>query len=1135
MENLPTPSDDGSARRRRITAIVAAAVFLAATIYYAWDLRSREVEVMESQDLGIAHEMYANGDPNLPTDQSPVYYVFLHFWERLSRSSYAFLRFPSAVFGGCAVLCVFLLAAGEAGLTAGLLAALLMTLSPLVIYFARTARMYAVVIAAASACLLFAHRYVVRTRKTWDLFWCLAFAVLGIYSHLFGLLLAGSVGLLVLLVAVRRLKLLVRAAIPAVVAIGAIVPQLLRIANVIRHTQGRSALYGGVAHQWGPFFRSLAKDFFLGYGNPPLRFPWAVGVAVGLLVVGILGLRGRGLLAALVLFAPGLAVGWHLSATAPFETRYLVYLIPAVAAFGGIGLAKLRRFWIWAPLATVAVAFQYAAVKGEYEPPPIDWKEAGAFIDQVKQPGDVVAVFPDYWRNTFQRFWPSGETVPFTRVEELDRIQARGRRVIVVRGPGNYRENVENYINKHAAVGQRFRTKVRDRLAVYVLDARPPVKPDLAATDDPSVLVTGIVGSGGYPWQEGGDAENPFARLAGVFRSADLVVAEYHPYAAFEQTTLQKIYLQRNLGPREPNVSVARFLADAGVRAALPVPPDKGAPDGTFVLNQGGIEAVAAGKTWSDARPWVRTLKGVNVAFLYSGQRISAGDPRSPVKGNATLAEFEKAVRGAREAAGPTGRLVVFLPHPVNNDRFARADDQVLARRAIGLGADAVIGVGGGAAAALEEYRGGIIAYSLGTLLRPPFLRGGLLGSLGTLLRLSFPREGKPRWEIVPVTFDDAFRPAFSPPERFAALRPEDPDDPAAEHLAGRLIHARVVVTDPSGANRDATRWTGDVSVGDSLGEGYTDGAAHVSTAMSISTGVHRRGIELAPRGVKKIAVTFPQVVLGEKLRIVYGLADSTIIAARKPAQRLNVAANGKTLLNKTVQNLTDWNTADVDTKPLAGTAQDLTITVEGSKKTDFAVVVDPIVLRGPETVKLLARAPYHFADHFEEARVSAVKPDAAETCWGPDEAYRWLAGEENGKYAEGVLYKRWICGDLPWNATALTVQKSGGDLRPAIWHHPLNGADKLLAYGPLKVRSTIRGFVGFTDLAAPKKDVPIDFTILVGGREVYRQSVPSTRGWKPFAVDLPADLRGKEAEITFRVRAAADKWRHFCFDAWME
>jgi hypothetical protein len=96
------------------------------------------------------------------------------------------------------------------------------------------------------------------------------------------------------------------------------------------------------------------------------------------------------------------------------------------------------------------------------------------------------------------------------------------------------------------------------------------------------------------------------------------------------------------------------------------------------------------------------------------------------------------ALSDARRRLGSTGKLVVFVPASADYGRLATDAERRIARGIAELGADVVVGQGGYAAKEIEHYERSVIAYSLGTVVRPPTLSLSTQDSSGIALRLQF-------------------------------------------------------------------------------------------------------------------------------------------------------------------------------------------------------------------------------------------------------------------------------------------------------------------------------------------------------------------------------------------------------------
>ena len=1151
----------------RLVGIIAFAIFLLSVGLFAADLSSREPSNMESQDLEVARNLFT--DLSLPIDQSPLYYVIYHFWQSFYDSSFAYLRFLSCLFAGLAAVIIFLLAKMEFGNSGGLIAALLFTTNPMVVEEARTARNYTLVLLLSLMCLYYSYIYLTNTRKPRHLTLFVVFAVLSIYTHLFMLLFVGSIGIFFIIdlaknrTDLKHVSLILK---KAFVGLLLVIPQLIRISSVFQYTEDRIGIYSAMPHGPVSFFLSIGREFYFGGVDAKAISSYFLIPILILLLIGLASQGRRSALLGLPLLIPSIGVAWILSVNNPMHPRYLIYLIPVTVLFISAALVRMRHVFIWGPLLILVTAVNVTAVKKEFDIPKSDWPEAARFIESIRQPGDVVTAFPDHWRWTLRRFYHDDELTSFTFVPDLDRIRMRGNRVIIVRVPDRPFNDVNAYLKKYAKVEQTFSTKVRKKISVHVLEPASLPRPELGPSDDPSILFTGIVGSGGYPWQKASPGENPFDSLSDVFKSADLTIASFLPYGPplFKWVVSQPGVF----GSLKPNERVLSSLVNAGVGALAMLPPLGHTTNALDLITAVGIQSIPLQPQWNQAEPQIFVVRGLKVGILHCGQSVFTDRPSFKDKGDAVLADVENAVRRAKKTVGPDGRLVVFLPQLDDTDRLFRWEDQEIAHRAIDLGATVVIGTGGYAVKELEEYKDGVIAYSLGTLLRPDTFGRVTLDSSGILLRIIFPQNEKPSYDIVPVTFDDLARPLIARNDAVKNVVWHGPGREDAENLMDRLVTARVNLLSKEGEKKEISEWVPGPTTPTSLidryfdriihffeswlprvprpktfHEGYTNGKVMVALDGVISQGIFRRAIVFSPSRNKTLTATFPKIFLGERLRISYGLDDKTIrdkTKSPKP-QMLRLSIAGNWLFEKKVDYVTGWHSAIVDMADLAGTECDVVIALQASERSSFPVAVDVVIERDPDTLSALETQPYAFENHLREAKVVLEGKEGFDRfCTGPDETFRYLRGgkrkfEEHGPFAEGILFSRWVCSDLPWDSVARTIQKSGGELRPAIWLHPAVGAKRKLSFGPLELRSEIQGYFGLTDLAVTKTTADLTFVIMVGDRKLFSKKITNKAGWTSFQVKIPPDLQRQNQEIVFMATCGKPTWRHFCFNAWMQ
>jgi len=1151
----------------RWNTLLAVTIMVASFIYFCHDLDSREPELNESQDIAIAHELFTTW--MIPVDQSALYYVILNFWERLYPPSLAFLRVPSAFFGAITVMCVFLLVEAETGIIGGLLAALFLSVNPIVVYFARDARAYTLMMALAAGAMLFAYRTIIQTRKQNNLTAFIVFAVLGVHTHFFLLLFNGSLGILVVCHLLKNRQQIERNRTLRIVAIigGLLIfLQLVRIFWVLRYTEARNSLYHGIEHNPLSFLKSIGLDFFMGYGKIPSHGSYVLLPIVLLIFIGIASLKRRGLAAGTIIIVPSLAISWYLSKDNPVSSRYILYLLPLLICFLAAGLARLRWVFLWGPLAFGLTAINVALVNSQYSIV-TDWHAVGKYIESIRNPSDVVAVFPSFWSYTFEEYY-RGKTIPFFYVEEIDRILARGKRIILVHSPGRYFGQIDAYLKKHVHRIDRYSTKIRAPIEVLTLIGEISEKSTTIDKTDPSLLLAGTVGSGGYPWQNKPENSNPFSRLSNLFKSSDLVVTGYEPYGIPWYRFFFTDF--RELLSRRPNERVVKDMAASGIKAVALLASNGMRPEWQTLLDASGIKSIPKQAAWSKSEPAIFQIRNLKIGILYVGQHVFTDRPYLREKGDATLADLEKAVRHAKNAINPNGRLVVFLPAQLNYDRLFEKEDQMIARRAVDLGADVVVGMGGWAAKEIEEYKDGVIAYSLGTLLRPPSEPSCARNSSGFALRLSFPEGKKVSYGVIPVTFDDTYQLAYSRMKYAQDLHFNAVDSEEVLHLRNRLLDARVGSENRSGQSKIIQNWSASESIIESgktitskffrlydwwaqrysnerpftgIQEGYYEGNIFAAMNEACSNLECHRAIRLRPGDNAKIWIRFPKVLLGDAIRLNWAMADDIVSNTFKqfPQENLSISIDNVNVLSRKIDYVIGWRQVMIDTSSQAGQECEITVTLNTTGGKTFPVDIDPVLVQSPQNLQDFAEKPYRFDEHLREAKVTVenVKGDR-QVCSGPDETFRPLTGgknrlEEHGPYGEGVLTTRWYCGDMPWDAVALTMQKSGGELRRVIWQHPLKDKKRVLMFGPLTMQAEVQGFMGFTDLSIQKKTAPVEFSIYIGDQVIYRSTLFNKPGWTPFKATLPIEMHGQQRELSFIVETKNQNWCHFCFNAWMQ
>ncbi len=135
-EKISSGINKPSATNKKLQWLPLGIILLVATALYLYQLGTESFWV---------DELYSVNDAKAIPERigliRPVYYVLLYFWMFLG-SSDAWLRSLSVIFALVSIVLIYLLGRKVAGEGVGLIAALLLTLSPLYINFAQMVRMY---------------------------------------------------------------------------------------------------------------------------------------------------------------------------------------------------------------------------------------------------------------------------------------------------------------------------------------------------------------------------------------------------------------------------------------------------------------------------------------------------------------------------------------------------------------------------------------------------------------------------------------------------------------------------------------------------------------------------------------------------------------------------------------------------------------------------------------------------------------------------------------------------------------------------------------------------------------------------------------------------------------------------------
>jgi mannosyltransferase len=338
------------------------------------------------------------------TYNQPFYFLMLHVWAQIFGESEFSLRFPSAVFGVATVLATFVLARHLSNVWIALGAALLVAVSPALIWHSQEVRFYALTAFLLVGSTYFLIRYL-ETRRNWLLIAYAATAFLGSYTHYYFLPFVAAhnlVALVWLLRDRRHLDLIKWLAAQLIVSLALIVRMSTVWADVSQ------AAGGGYTVPLSRFLLSFAE--YLGLADPDLGGLLPLFIAAWALIVisSVVAIWRRDKTAVLVVVCLVPLIQLTLGAIffdLPIVMRHLVPTIPLWSIIICYGFAWLA--WQLPPPRPIAISvFVTAGVAlllgwtltswGQQLVTPTrqQWRETAEFLENNALPSDLLVVVP---------------------------------------------------------------------------------------------------------------------------------------------------------------------------------------------------------------------------------------------------------------------------------------------------------------------------------------------------------------------------------------------------------------------------------------------------------------------------------------------------------------------------------------------------------------------------------------------------------------------------------------------------------------------------------------------------------------------------------------------------------------------
>lgn len=376
----------------------------------------------------------------------PLYYLFLDGWIAIAGTTETALRFPSAVFGILSLPLLYLVGRRLFDRETGLIATVVLALSPFHLYYAQETRMYSLL----TATTLLSFLCFLRLRETpsrGNVAGYVAGTMLTVALHPFGFLVVVAQGLAL---GVNRWR-----------AGGGWHPDAL--STLERAHLACWALLTPVLALGGLKARSAVEGFTFIAPPSPADVVWTVheyfsttatpaAMLVGGLVVVAVPLAFRTvdrdrLLVLSWMLVPVLAlVAVSYLLTPLFWDRYTIAASPAWFLAVALGITSLeRRHARYALAGLLVVAMVPAVVHYHTTPQKEEWDEAAVYVQTHAEPGDVVLVVDQSGRQAFEHYWsrsdveltdavagPATDGTPITNESELQRLTGGRDRVWLV-------------------------------------------------------------------------------------------------------------------------------------------------------------------------------------------------------------------------------------------------------------------------------------------------------------------------------------------------------------------------------------------------------------------------------------------------------------------------------------------------------------------------------------------------------------------------------------------------------------------------------------------------------------------------------------------------------------------------------
>lgn len=404
---LPATPSPVTSRPARLTTRRALVALLLGAVALRLVLLDRSLWLDELITVLKARESTATLLEGLADDvHPPLYYLLLHGWVALFGSAEVVIRAPSVLWSLVTVCAVWAWSREALPERSPLPAAALAALSPFAVWYATEVRMYAQILALTALAGWLAYRAMGRGPRPLELAALGACLVALVWTHYFGALFLGALGVVAFAVVLWRPASRPAAAWVCVLCVLALASLAPWGAFVLEH---RSAVSPDPTRYPAPNFYSVViadLQMLMGFvsfdlvGRLSALWPLSGLLAIALLpAMRVVRWPVAGLLALAALPAAVLVAVSVLGPRSAFDARFLAVCAVPLYLLGGALLAGLPR----RALAGLGSVLMLAAVLGALwqnsssaNPKLYDYAGALEHVNAVARPGDAVLLLPNF-------------------------------------------------------------------------------------------------------------------------------------------------------------------------------------------------------------------------------------------------------------------------------------------------------------------------------------------------------------------------------------------------------------------------------------------------------------------------------------------------------------------------------------------------------------------------------------------------------------------------------------------------------------------------------------------------------------------------------------------------------------------